>query len=343
MNNSEFVTNWVLDTVRKDYAEDIALVVSHTTLRLDDSERTVGYFVPITERGEKFGRTFILDGVGYDIWGISWDRLERFAELEEYNITCLADGELLYARTDDDAQRFNELKKRQADRLSDHATMRKNALIAYEQAKKIFFETLFAEGGDVKMGAGYVLDYLAQAIAFTNLRYFRKAQTDQLGELSTMKDVPPDFPQLYRDVIGESIPETQKKLCYEALCMVRQFLQAQPALDDTADRKKSADFQMLAEWYAELSYTWLRIRRYAAAGDAVKTFMWGIMLQHELNGVCDDFGLEKMDLMASYDANRLPEFADRADRLEESVRAIITEGGGIIHAYKNAEEFLHEV
>ena len=38
MKNSEFVTKWVVDTANKDYAEDIALIVSHTTLRIDDQE-----------------------------------------------------------------------------------------------------------------------------------------------------------------------------------------------------------------------------------------------------------------------------------------------------------------
>ena len=109
MENREFVTKWVIDVVKNEYPEDIALVVSHTTLRIDDQVKAVSYFVPITERGYHFGRTFILEGVGFDIWGIDWQRLEKFAELEEYNITCLADGEILYARTKEDAERFRRL------------------------------------------------------------------------------------------------------------------------------------------------------------------------------------------------------------------------------------------
>lgn len=70
MKNSELVTKWVIDTVKRDYAQDIALIVSHTTLRIDNQEKTVSYFVPITERGYQFGRTFILNGEGFDIWGI---------------------------------------------------------------------------------------------------------------------------------------------------------------------------------------------------------------------------------------------------------------------------------
>lgn len=107
----DFVTQWVLDTVRESYADDIALVISHTTLRMDESRRAISYFVPVTKKGEDFARTFILKGVGYDIWGIPWERLEKFAALEEYNITCLADADILYARTEKDRERFETLQK----------------------------------------------------------------------------------------------------------------------------------------------------------------------------------------------------------------------------------------
>ena len=92
MKNSEFVTNWVIEQVKTNYVDDIALVVSHTTLRIEDQEDAVSFFVPITKKGNEFGRTFLLNGEGFDIWGIPWERLEGFAELEEYNITVLADA-----------------------------------------------------------------------------------------------------------------------------------------------------------------------------------------------------------------------------------------------------------
>jgi len=109
MNTEKFVTEWVLDTVKEKYADDIALVVAHSTLRISDEQQVMSYFVPITDKGRKFAQTFILAGQGFDIWGIEWERLEQFAELNEYNITCLADGEVLYARTPEDQEWFESL------------------------------------------------------------------------------------------------------------------------------------------------------------------------------------------------------------------------------------------
>ena len=119
MNTDTFVTQWVLSTVKESYTDDIALVVSHSTLNIDSQEDTVSYFVPITDRGRQFAQTFVLAGRGYDIWGIEWERLERFAALEEYNATVLADSKILYARTPEDAARFEALKQTQAANLAD--------------------------------------------------------------------------------------------------------------------------------------------------------------------------------------------------------------------------------
>lgn len=343
MERNHFVTEWVLDTVKEKYKDDIALVISHSTLRIEKEGKTMSYFVPITRRGEELARTFILEQVGYDIWAVSWERLEGFAQLAEYNITCLADAEILYARTEEDRNRFLGLQAQLSGNLADRAKMRSCALEAYAQAKKIYTEMLFAEGSDVRLGAGYVLDYLARAIAFTNLTYFRAAQTEQLQELAQMKHVPEGFAPLYLQIIREQNSREQKEKCHELICMVRDFLlEISPESQQQAACEEH-NFQDLADWYGELSYTWLRLRHYAACRDEVKVYMWGIYLQEELNQVCADFGLEKMELMSAYDADDLEALAGRADVLERRMREIIADGGGRIREYASTEEFLHEV
>lgn len=139
-------------------------------------------------------------------------------------------------------------------------------------------------------------------------------------------------------MIREKEEETQKKQCYELIHLVQDFLERPEAL-----QPQEKNFQDLADWYCELSYTWLRIRCYCKAGDSTKAYMWGIMLQEELNRVCYDFGIPKMELMKEFDISRLEEFAGYADSLEQEMRKIITDGGGKIREYRNYEEFLNEV
>lgn len=343
MKNSEFVTNWVIEQVKTNYVDDIALVVSHTTLRIEDKGDAVSFFVPITKKGNEFGRTFILNGEGFDIWGIPWERLEGFAELEEYNITVLADAKVLYARSDEDLERFERLQKKLQENINNLKKMHMCALQAYAQAKSIYMQMLFGKGSEVKLGAGYVLDYLAQAIAFSNCRYFKKSQTNQVEELGTMDKVPEGFTEKYLQVLEEQNGEAQKTLCYEMIRDVQTFLEGMSANDERNEEQRENNYQDLADWYGELSYTWLRIRHYASKQDYIKVYMWGIYLQHELNQVCEDFGLERQELMDYYEADNLKKIAKQADLIEVKMRQVIEAGGGKIHEYTTAEEFLDEV
>lgn len=340
MKNDEFVTKWVIDTVKEKYADDVALVISHTTLRID-GEPCVSYFVPITERGNELSRTFLLGGTGYDIWGIPWERLERFAALEEYNLTVLADGEILYAKDGEQAERFRALQAKLRQNLSDRAKSRECALKIYAQAKALYTEMMFVERSDVRMMAGFVLDCLAQAVAFSNHTYFKRSQTDQLAELEEIGrtgKIPEGFPTLYLDVIRENDENGQREQCRRAIRMIRDYLVE--AAPDNSPREQN--FQDLADWYGELSYTWLRLRHYAAENDPVKVYMWGIYLQNELNGVSADFRLKKSELMECFNADDLGAFLARADELEKTIREAIVKGGGVIREYGSKEDFLNE-
>ena len=334
MTNDAFVLQWVLEQVKTEYQDDIALVIGHTKFKHDEPEQVFSYFVPHTDRGEQFAQTFILNGEGMDIWAIRWERLEKFAALEEYNTHVLAGAEVIYARSKEDLERFETLRQTQLANLADPKESRKRALEAYAQAKAIYTELLFAKGGDIKMCAGYVIDYLARAVAYANHGYFRRMQTDQLGELSQMPD---GFAAGYKGVVMTSDDDERKRLCHQLIGIVADYLASNGENGPVND-----NMQELAGWYMELSYTWLRLRRYAAQSDPVKTYMWGILLQKELNDVCGDFGLPKMDLLCAFDPEDLPAFIRHADALEREMRASIEAGGGVIRDYHSFEEFLHE-
>ena len=152
-----------------------------------------------------------------------------------------------------------------------------------------------------------------------------------------MEQVPHGFAEHYLEIIRTDDDKHRQNLCHKLICLVRDFL----AVDSKPGQEHN--FQDLADWYAELSYTWLRIRHYAAENDPIRVHMWGILLQKELNDVCDDFGLPKMELMSEFDHNDLCPLIARADELEAEMRQHITRGGGIIREYRSTEEFLHEV
>ena len=84
-----------------------------------------------------------------------------------------------------------------------------------------------------------------------------------------MRKVPSGFYELYLSIIKEKDETEQKRKCYNAIRMVQDFL-SEATAQTTA---KEQNFQDLAVWYAELSYTWLRLRYYAEQDDFVKVYM----------------------------------------------------------------------
>lgn len=81
----------LVDKIKRDYADDISVVViMGSTLYSDTHSRSDLdlFFVPKTERGNRLCFTFIVDGIGFDFWAISWNRLERIANHDEriYNL-----------------------------------------------------------------------------------------------------------------------------------------------------------------------------------------------------------------------------------------------------------------
>ena len=157
-----------------------------------------------------------------------------------------------------------------------------------------------------------------------------------------MKDVPNGFASLYTKILFEKNEELQTKGCYQLISLVQSYLSEKEPRRESASYSEH-NYQDLSDWYAELSYTWLRLRHYTQKNEPVKVYMWGIVLQNELNSVCEDFGLEKVELMKYYDAENLPLIVQKADESEQFIRNAITSGGGIIHEYQSEEEFLNEI
>ena len=104
--------------------------------------------------------------------------------------------------------------------------------------------------------------------------------------------------------------------------------------------QKNADFEDRAVWYQELSYTWQRIYSCCEYEHCDRAFMWGCMLQQELNVIQEEFGLDKMDLMGSFRSGDLLLFKEKAEELENYIVGVIRTNGVEIDSYRDIDDFL---
>jgi len=338
--NGTHLTDWAVKKIESEYRDDVCLLLEHKTLKLekDMDDAAFSFYIPATNRANGLARTFIVGGIGYDLFPMSWERIERMADVKEYNTTCLADAKILWTRSEGDKQRFVSLQARLQANLQNPQYMLERAKKWFDTVKEIYQDTLFEEKlYKVRENAGYICDLLAIAVAFVNQHYFAHGQTDQLHELSGMKKIPVNFAKLYREIITETSPDTQKRLCHELIKNTKVFLDEQ---EKPASKPSAPDFSELASWYQELCYTWRRVYHWCDMNDPINAYVWCCNLQNEVDEWGTKFGITDMDIFGSYKATDLAGFRERAEFVEQKFRKAINANGGELDEYKTVEDFL---
>lgn len=338
---NEKLLDWLINKIKTEYKDDVSLVVGNDLLRLDQDKNGsyFNYFIPANEKAYTLAKTFIIDGIGYDLYPRSWQSIENSANLDDYNPTCLSNVEILYCRNKEDKQRFLDMQTKMRENLANPGFMFKKALEKLNVAMEIYQTMMFEDNtGKVRMAAGFIADYLSVAVAFTNQTYFKYSQIDQMAELSSMKEIPYNFLQYYKGIINADTVDELKKLSHEIILNTRRFLSSRKP--ENENKKYNTDFRNLADWYQELCYTWRRIYWWCDKKDTQKAFVWGCGLQHELDIVKEEFGLEEMDLLSSFIADDLASFRRTAERLEHYIIEEIGRHGVKLEKYATIDDFL---
>ena len=334
--------NWAITKIKTEYKDDIQLLIGHNSYRLpgDAELARISFFFPATDKAYALAKTFIIDGIGYDLFPMSWERIERMTELDEDNASCVGDAEILYYRTEQDKERFLELQNRLKDHLNDPQFTLKKALVKVSVAMELYQTMMFEdELYKVRKAAGHILNYLLNAIAYTNRTYFRNGYMNTRQDLLEMKDIPDNLLQLQNDIIKAYTVSEIKQLCHELISSVRRYFTGKKGQPEK--RWIDQNYADLAGWYQELSYAWREVYHWCDRDDPVNAFMRGCFLQSELDIVVEEFGLGDFDLLGSFDSNNLKAYRKQAEKLEKEIILVIENNGVSIESYDTVRDFLN--
>lgn len=345
------LTHWVIQKIEAEYKDDIALLIGIKGHSTDDDMHgeCFDYFIPATERGYELSQTFIIDGVGHDLYGRSWERVELSAELKEMAIV-LSGATILYARSPEDAARFEDMQKRLQDNLANDAFVYEKALEQLDKALEVYQSFIFEEKSYRARSEAQVIHlYLSSAVALMNHTYtdspiFTERQAyDNTPESSIyhcpeMTQVPDGFfTYASRLLVTGDVNELQEIIC-QLLRATRKFILERKPAFTTVPRE--INYQELADWYQELSLTWRRIRYFCQNQMVEKAYTDSAYLQNELLYISEEFGLEEMNLLDSFCADDLELLALRSNALEQKIRYILNEHGIVINEYASFDDFL---
>ena len=347
------LTDWVIRKIENEYKDDVALLIAVHGHSTDGDRHGVcfDYYVPATERGYELAETFIIDGVGHDLYPRSWERLEDSVKLNDMPIV-LDGAEILYARTKEDEERFLDMKKRLQDNLNDSEFVYGKALEYMDKALEIYRTMIFEEKTYRMIGeAGCIQMFLSKAVAVLNHTYaegpiFSEKQAydadpdSRIYSCPDMKQVPEGFFDNAKLLMKEKDPEKIKAVSELLLRATRKFILDRKPEKAGMEELTEAEYAGLAEWYQELSLTWRRIRYYCQNGMAEKAFYDAGYLQEELLYIAQEFRVEEMNLLEYFDEANLSKLAAQADILEKRILDILSDHKIPVNSYDSLEDFL---
>ena len=339
---NDMIVEWVVKKIEKEYKDDVSMLLTYgsyengTANPLSDVDF---YFIPKTEKAYKLCKTFIVEGIGFDLFPMAWKRVEGLAEFNECLTPCLANVKVLYCNSEEDKIKFEELQNRLKINLYNKVFMLDKSSKQMERAMNLYSTMLFKEDiCELRTLAGHIATSLSDAVAYANQTYFSRGLKKQIEDLKNMESTPQDFVVLYESVVEMNSEVAIKKCCHKMIKNTKKFLERKT--EKLIKVEKKVNYEELAELYEEIISTWNKIKVCCDSGDAVLAYISGTCLQDTLNMASRENGLDKFNLMGAYDSKHLERFKERALNLQKEFVKLIEGNGVNIEEYNTVEEFI---
>lgn len=319
------IVDLLLNKIRADYKDDVAFVVVHGSTIYNETHAKSDvdlYYLAKTDRGNELSQVFILDGIGYDIWSIPWERLVRIASHEERSTSIITEGRLVYYGNDADLRRFNELKAIALD-VSDRTKFINKAQTVLDDAYKSYYELLRSTGlYDARMCALRIVFAVTRATSLLNRITIKRGRGKLKAEIEAMPLVPTDFGVLYDTVFKNKGIGTLKRN-YDALIKNTQKL-----ID--AERRTVSNpktfHEKMDKIYEEMINFYNKIRHACEVGDMVTALFAAGELQWEFEDKFAGTGVDARrlpNIMESFNPDDSSAFLKVVDAHQKAVLDLI--------------------
>ncbi|MBQ8187630.1 MAG: nucleotidyltransferase domain-containing protein [Clostridia bacterium] len=325
------VLDAILAAVKEKYADDIALMIVYGSAlngTADDKSDLDILFIPKNWTGRNLAKTFILGGIGYDIWCAGWETLRAMLRWEDMRVSILADSELVYAGSEEDRKNY-ELMRNNARRVTElplSAHDYEPALKFVTNAKNFYGTLCLGETASI----GGILMELVNAVCFVNRRYLKYGAKKIPEEIAQYPRLPENFIENYRRAVRE--PENAAAICKSLIQSTEAFVHGQFA-QYTGHPGLAAHCTGM---YEEISSHWNKIRRCCDAGDAEGALLAASSLQHDLDYAKITIG-QTFDLMQAWNGRDLDAFRRSCDAVEQDFIAALRENGVPIRYLSSAD------
>ncbi|RPK31208.1 nucleotidyltransferase domain-containing protein [Paenibacillus xylanexedens] len=340
LDKNELLINMVIERVKRDFLDDIAIIGLTGSFSTDDFHEKSDLDLIIinnTEKGWEISDCFILDDVGYDIYCTPWDsRIQEQSTLESSNVSSLTDLKILYYATPEDLEKLNDFRQRALDALAnpigEACLNRANKWI--DLAKQAYSNTMLGEDiGSVRYASAGVLYNLVNALVSMNNTCIKRGIKRYLEEIRSFRYVPDDLESLYMSIIEA---HTIEDIRITSFNMLNSVTRLHSTMCDNFIVKPVPTFDNLGGTYEELWCNYRnKILNSVTTNDASYVFLSAFGAHGYLDEMATEKGTKKYDLMQYFDASNLPvmkekflevmdEYLEEYDRVGRKVERFTT-------------------
>ncbi|MDR2571350.1 MAG: nucleotidyltransferase domain-containing protein [Oscillospiraceae bacterium] len=332
-NNNDKIVEIILNVVKEKYKDDVSLVCiygSYVNGTANEKSDVDFYFVPKTERAWELTNSFIVNGIGYDFWGVNWERLEKMANFDDTFVSLIDEARIVYSHSAEDEERFNELKQRITKTIASpvNADMLSKTINKISEAEKSYFKLVSSEDMKVKrQNAGWILVDISDAVCLMNNSFLRYGTKRHLEELSNLKNLPENFIRDYKNIISAKQNADIENTCLRFIISAKKLhddLHGKIAeIAQIKEQQKPKD--CLSGLYEEISSNWNKLVKACDENNAELAFITGVFLQDCLDNALCECGISLIDFLSKYDSENLGEYMNAAKQAEEQFVSYLKE------------------
>ena len=220
------VADVLVERVRRSYANDVALVCCYgsyargTATARSDLDL---FFIPDTERGRDAALTVLVGGVTFDFWAIDWEWLERSARLEERGSPIVAEAQIMYAKSDQDRERFEDLRRSLATVATAGDPLRYAELAQHRlrradtPLRRLQQASAAADDVECRRSAVDVVSIVCGVVAVVNRTFLRSSGAEQINELRGLTLTSPTLVADLSEALNADEPTDIDRACERAV------------------------------------------------------------------------------------------------------------------------------
>lgn len=341
------LTDWIRNRTETKYAGDVSMVLlygSYINGTANSKSDVDCYFIPKTERGYQMAATFVIDGVGYDIFPMSWDRVAEIADLQENLLPLVGDARILWYDTAEDLRRFEALQERLKQNLANREYVREVAQKRCKEARRFCaYMNGSRKTSDIRKYAGSAIMALADAVAISQQEYYHFGLKRQFSDLqSRFPNAPKSIAASYQRVVEADTEEAIKEHAMKMFRAVCNYVGEDCTEVHGFEPQKAEQGPLNAAWlaslYQELCSTFQKVYVCCQTGDAILAFLSAVCLQRDLDDA-REAGCPEYDLLGSFRHQTLDHFREEAKNVETALVQWILDNGGTLEQYEDFEQF----